>query len=133
MGLFSGIGKLVGKVANIANKALSFVKAPLEFVTKPLEGVLGKLADKLPFGIGKLVKPFIGKFLSTGLSWLAGGPLGGIMGLINKVAPTVEKIANVLNVADSALNGGVKNLPEPALENAQNIFAYAHANALNAE
>ncbi|MFN7133908.1 MAG: hypothetical protein ACK4N5_17665 [Myxococcales bacterium] len=132
MGLLSGIGKAIGKVTSIANKVLSFVKKPMDFVMKPLEGVLGKLADKLPLGLGNLVKPFIGKFLSTGLSWLAGGPLGGFLGLLGKVAPTVEKVANVLNMADKAINGGLKNLPQPALENAQNIAAHAHAQTLAA-
>lgn len=130
MGFFNSIGKAISSVTKFANKALNFIKAPLDFVTKPLQNVLGKVADKLPFGLGKLVKPFIGTFLNQGLAWLAGGPLGGFLGLMNKIAPTAEKIVGILNMADSAVNGGLKNLPDAALSNARNAFAYTHAQSL---
>jgi hypothetical protein len=130
MGFFDGIGKVLSSVTKFANKALSIIKAPMDFITKPLSNVVGKVLDKLPFGLGKVVKPFVDTFLNQGLAWLAGGPLGGFMSLLNKIAPTAEKIVDVLNLADRAVNGGLKNMEAPALENARNAFAYTQAQSL---
>lgn len=130
MGFLSGLGKIVHSVTGIADKVLKFVKAPLDFITKPLTGLANKLLDKLPFGLGKLVEPFVDKFLGTAVGWLAGGPLGGIMSMISGAANTVETVDNVLHIADGALNGGLKSLAQPALENAQNLFSFAHAQTL---
>ena len=127
-----GIGKIIHKVAGIAGKVAGFISNPLSAITKPLTGLVDKLADKLPFGLGKLVKPFADKFLSMGISWLAGGPLGGVMGMLGKIAPTVGKISDVLNGIDGVVNGGkgIASLAQPALQNAQNIFAFQHAQSL---
>lgn len=130
MGFLGGLGKIVSGITGFVDKALSFVKKPLDFVMKPLTGIVDKLADKLPFGLGNLVKPFVNKFLGSAVGWLAGGPLGGVMSLISKAAPTIQTIDNVLHVADGALNGGFKGLPQTALSNAQNIFSSATANTL---
>jgi hypothetical protein len=130
MGFLSGLGKIVHKVTRFADKALSFVKAPLDFVTKPLIGLANKLLDKLPFGIGKFIEPFADKFLSSAIGWVAGGPLGGLASMITGAASTVQTVDNVLHVADGVLNGGLKSLPQEALENAQNLFSFAHAQTL---
>lgn len=130
MGFFDGIGKVLSKVTSFANKALSFIKAPLAAITKPLTDVVGKVLDKLPFGLGKLAKPFVETFMTQGLAWLAGGPLGGFMSLLGKIAPTAEKIVGILNTADQAINGGLRNMQQPALENAQNAIAYTQAQSL---
>jgi hypothetical protein len=106
------------------------VKAPLDFLTKPLLNVANSLLDKLPFGIGKIIKPFADTFLQSAVGWLAGGPLGGIMSMISGAEKTVQTVDTVLHAADSALNGGLKSLPQAALENAQNLFSFAHAQTL---
>jgi len=130
MGFLSGIGKLVSKVTSFADKALSFIKAPLDFVMKPLQGALEKVADKLPFGLGKVVKPFIGQFLSSAAGWLAGGPLGGFFSMLPKIANTAEKINDVLHLVDGALNGGIGGLPDEAKENVTEGTAWAQAQSL---
>lgn len=137
MSFFSKIGGFIHTVTGIADKVLNFVKAPIDAITKPLTGLVDKLADKLPFGLGNVVKPFVDKFMGTAVAWLAGGPLGGLFAMITKIEPTVETVDNVLHAVDGALNaggtpGGVKGLPPPARDNVQNIFAYAHAQALAA-
>ncbi len=130
MGFLSGIGKIVSKVTNFADKALSFIKAPMDFITKPLKGVLEKVADKLPFGLGKVVKPYIDQFLSSAAGWLAGGPLGGFFSMLPKIAGTAEKINDVLHTVDGLLNGGIQNLPEEAKENMAEGTAWAQAQSL---
>lgn len=130
MSFLSGLGKALHTVTGIADKVLSVVKAPLDFITKPLIGLANKLLDKLPFGLGKIVEPFADMFLQSAVGWMAGGPLGGIMSMISAAEPTVQTIDTVLHVADSAVNGGLKSLPALALENAQNLFSFAHAQTL---
>jgi len=130
MSWFSKIGSAISTVAKVANKALEFIKKPMESVVGPLTNVVNKVVDKLPGGIGNLVKPYVGKFLDKGLAWAAQGPLSGFMNMLNKIAPKAEKVVDILNQVDQLVNGGVKNLPEKALENARNAFAYTHAQSL---
>ena len=134
MSFFSNIGKALGgivhTVTSFADKAVSFLQKPLDFVTKPLQGLMDKVLDKLPFGIGSFVKPFADKFLGMAINWLAAGPLGGVMSMLTTAATTVDKVDSVLHAVDGALNGGVASLPAPALANAQDAFSFAHAQAL---
>lgn len=130
MGLFSSIGNIVHKVTSVVDKVTNFIKAPLSFITKPLTSLVDKLVDKLPFGLGKLVEPFVNKFLGTAVSWLAGGPLGGIMSMLSSIAPAAEGIDKVLDVADGVLNGGLKSLPSLALQNVQELSAFSQAQSL---
>lgn len=134
MSLFGNIGKALGgfvhTVTGIADKVTNILKAPLDFITKPLQGLMDKVLDKLPFGIGSFVKPFADKFLSMGISWLAAGPLGGFMSMLTNVAGVADKIDSVLHVVDGALNGGVSSLPDPAKQNVQNGAAWAQAQGL---
>ena len=137
MSFFSSIGNFFSKatsvvatVPKIADKVTSFIKAPLDTITKPLNGVLDGLADKLPFGLGKMVKPYIDKFLPTALSWLAGGPLGGFFGMLNKIAPTVEKIDNVIDTVDKAMDKGIGGLTDLAKQNLTNGTAWTQAQSL---
>jgi phage-related protein len=127
-----GFGKILSKVTSVVSTVSSFISNPISAITKPLTGLVDKLADKLPFGLGKLVKPFADKFLGMGVSWLMGGPLGGLTSMLGKIAPTVGKISDVLNTVNGAVNGGkgLTSLAGPALQNAQNIFANQHAQAL---
>jgi hypothetical protein len=134
MSFFGNIGKAIGgfvhKATSFADKALSILKAPLDFITKPIQGLMDKVLDKLPFGLGNLVKPFADKFLSMGINWLAAGPLGGLMSTLSTVAGVAGKVDDVLHTVDSALNGGIASLPDPAKQNAQNAFAFTQAQEL---
>lgn len=130
MSFLSGLGKMVHTVTGIADKVLGFVKAPLDFITKPFIGLANTLLDRLPFGIGKLVEPFADAFLQSAVGFVAGGPLGGMFAMISGAEKTVQTVDTVLHVADGVLNGGLKALPQEALANAQNLFAFAHAQTL---
>jgi hypothetical protein len=137
MSFFSSIGNFFSKatsvvdtVTKIADKVTSFIKAPLDMITKPLQGALDGLADKLPFGLGKVVKPFVDKFLPTALSWLAGGPLGGFFGMLTKIAPTAEKIDSVLDTVDGAMDKGIGGLSDLAKQNLTNGTAWTQAQSL---
>ena len=130
MGFLSGIGKVFHKVASVVEKGLSFIQAPLNFVMKPLENVLDKVADKLPFGIGKIIKPFISTFLNSAIGCLAGGPLGGLFSIVNKVADTAGKIDDVLHLVDGTLNGGIASLPDEAKANLTEGTAWSQAQTL---
>ena len=130
MGFLSGVSNFISKATSFVDKAVSFLKAPMESISKPLTGVLEKVADKLPFGLGKMVKPYIGEFLNKGLNWLAGGPLAGFFNVLPKVAETAEKISDALHSVDGLLKGGIKGLPEQAKENAVEGFAWTQAQGL---
>lgn len=134
MSFFSNIGKALGgfvhKATHIADVVTGILKKPLDFVMKPLTGLVDKICDKLPFGIGSFVKPFAEKFLSLGVNWLAAGPLGGFMATLSTVSGVADKVDAVLHTVDGAINGGVKSLPEPAKQNVQEGFAYSQAQEL---
>jgi hypothetical protein len=134
MSFFSSIGKALGgfvhKATHIADVVTGILKKPLDFVTKPLSGLVGKICDKLPFGIGSFIKPYAQKFLSMGINWLAAGPLGGFMATLQQVSGIADKVDSVLHTVDGALNGGVASLPAPAKQNAQEGFAFAQAQEL---
>jgi hypothetical protein len=137
MSFFSKIGSFLSKASSVvstvtkfADKVTSFIKAPLATITKPLTGVLDKLADKLPFGLGKMVKPLVDKYLPTALSWLSTGPLGGFFGLLGKIAPTAQKIDDVLHTVDDKLKGGIESLPDLAKQNLVDGTAWTQAQSL---
>jgi hypothetical protein len=132
MSFLSSIGGIVSKASGVVNKIASFVKDPIGTISKPLNGLIDKLAPKLPFGLGKLVAPFAKKFLGSALSWVSKGPLAGVFTLLDKVAPTVSKLAGFVGSLDKLLNGGLKSLPKEAKENAANIVARQHARAIAA-
>jgi hypothetical protein len=138
MGLFGGIGKalggiaktvggIAGKVADIGGKALSIIQKPLDVLTGPVKQLAGGLLDKLPFGLGKIAKPFVDKLIDGAAGFLAGGPLGtlGTLGKVAKTVGDVVKIAEtVKGVADKV--GAFANNPLGQL-NFQNILANAQA------
>ena len=124
------IAGTVGKVAGGIGKVANFLKNPLETLTGPIKSAVGGLLDKLPGGIGQMVKPFAETFLDKGLAFLAKGPLGGL-GFLAKAQPTIGKIADLAQkVGDLA--GKVKAFSENPLGqlNFQNIIAHAHAGKL---
>ena len=132
MGFLSSIGNIVSKASGIVSKVSDFIKSPAESITKLVSPLIDKVANKLPFGLGKVVAPFAQKFLGTAVNWLAQGPLAGVFGMLQKVSPTVEKLSGFLKSADKLLNGGLKSLPQPAKENVANVAAYNHARAIAA-
>jgi hypothetical protein len=136
MGLFGGITKAIGKVANVVGKVAdvvgkvtNFIQQPLSKLMEPVKKLVGGALDKLPFGIGKFIKPFADKFLDNALSFVAGGPLGGL-GVLAKAMPTIAKIGDLAKtVGDVAHKVGSVVSPEGSV-NLQNIFAHAQAQKL---
>ena len=124
------IGNIAGTVGNVAGgigKVANFLKNPLETLTGPIKNAVGGLLNKLPGGIGKMVQPFVEKFLDKGLAFLAKGPLGGL-GFLAKAQPTIGKIADLAQkVGDMASK--VKAFTENPMGalNFQNIIAHSHA------
>jgi len=132
MGLFGSIGKVFSKITSVVDKVTSFLNKPLEFLTKPLQGLVDGVLSKLPFGIGNFIKPFADTFLSNAVGWLAGGPLGGVLSTLSNVAGVANKVDSVMDTVNGALNGGLASLPQAALQNAQNAFAFTQAQELQA-
>jgi hypothetical protein len=52
------------------------------------------------------------------------------MSTLSTVAGVAGKVDDVLHTVDSALNGGIASLPDPAKQNAQNAFAFTQAQEL---
>jgi hypothetical protein len=77
-GIAKTVGGIAGKVADFGGKALSIIQKPMDALTAPIKNLAGGLLDKLPFGLGKIAKPFVDKLIDSGASFLAGGPLGGL-------------------------------------------------------
>lgn len=126
-GIAKTVGGIAGKVADIGGKALSVIQKPMDLLTSPVKKLAGGLLDKLPFGLGKIAKPFVDKLIDGGASLLAGGPLGGL-GFLTKAAKTIGDIVKIAEtvkgVADKV--GAFTNNPA-GLSNIQNIFAAAQA------
>ncbi|MFL5319736.1 MAG: hypothetical protein ACJ790_08765 [Myxococcaceae bacterium] len=137
MSFLSGIGKAIGglakgvsKVAHTVTNVINFIKQPVDKLLAPVKNIVGGALDKLPFGIGKLAKPFVDKFFDSALGFLAGGPLGGLS-FLTGLMPTIDKVADIAgtvgDVADKV--GGFLN-PD-AQNNVANIFAEAQAGLIN--
>lgn len=132
MSFLSKIGGFVSKAADWAGKIANFVSNPIGSITKAVSPLIDKVATKLPFGLGKIAAPFAKKFLAKGLDWVSSGPLAGVFGLLDRISPTVSKLAGFVKSLDGLLNGGLKSLPAEARENAANIVARQHARAVAA-
>jgi len=52
------------------------------------------------------------------------------MSTLSAVDGAVDKIDSVLDTVNGAVNGGVANLPAPALQNVQEATAYSQAQGL---
>lgn len=137
MSFLSGLGKAIGgfasgvsKVAHKVTSVINFIKQPVDKLLAPVKNIVGGALDKLPFGLGKIAKPFVDKFFDSAVSFLAGGPLGGLA-FLAKAMPTIDKVADLAakvgQVADTV--GGFVN-PQ-AQSNAANIFAEAQAGLIN--
>ncbi|ATB29630.1 hypothetical protein [Melittangium boletus] len=143
MGLLSGIkdklggiGKLlgkaagaVGKIADVVGKVTDFIQKPLSKLMEPIKKLVGNVLDKLPFGIGNFIKPFADKFLDNALSFVAGGPLGGL-GFLAKAMPTISKIGDLAQTVGGIANKVSDSISPEGNINLQNIFAHAHAQKL---
>lgn len=133
MGFLSGLGKAVGglargvsKVAGIVGKVSDFLKTPVDKLIAPVKNVVGGVLDKLPFGLGKLVSPFVDKFFNSAASWFAGGTLGGL-GILAKAMPTVEKLADLASKVGKAADLVSEAFPPEGQQNVANIMAEAQA------
>lgn len=127
MGFFDVAKKIVGGASKILNTAMSVIQKPMEAVT----GVVSKLAEKLPFGLGKIVAPLVQKFLPQAMSFLMPGGLGVFNSLL-KAMPTLQKITNVVDTVNGAL-GGIDQLRQgnpAALQNIIEMVAHRQAQTL---
>lgn len=133
MSFLSGLGKAIGgiaggisKVAGTVNKVIDFIKKPVSELMAPVKKFVGGALDKLPFGLGKLVSPFVDKFFDNALSFLAAGPMGGLS-ILTKAMPTIDKIADIAKkvggIADQV--GGWVN--SDAQNNVANVLAESQA------
>lgn len=137
MGFLSGLGKVVGNIARGVSKGAGFVtkisnflKTPIDTVLAPVKNIVGGALDKLPFGLGRIAKPFVEKFFNTAASWFAGGTLGGL-GILAKAMPTVEKLADLAGKIGKAADLVGEAFPPQAQENTANIVAEAHAGLIS--
>jgi hypothetical protein len=124
-----GIARTVSKVADVVGKVTNFLQKPLDQIMAPVKKLVGGALDKLPFGIGNFIKPFAEKFLDKALSFVAGGPLGGL-GLLAKAMPTIKKLADLAETVGGIAKKVGDALPPQGGVNLQNIFAHAHAQKL---
>ncbi|PTL79617.1 hypothetical protein [Vitiosangium sp. GDMCC 1.1324] len=136
MGFLKSIGKAIGgiartvsKVADGIGKVTSFLQKPLDSLMAPIKKLVGGALDKLPFGIGNFVKPFADKFLDNALSFVAGGPLGGL-GFLAKAMPTISKIGDLAQTVGGIAKKVGDTFPPQGGVNLQNIFAHAQAQKL---
>src|SRR5512146_655369 len=125
--VFRGVTSFIGRAASIVQKGLDFIQKPLnELISKPLSGLLGKVLDKLPFGIGKFVKPLVDKFLNNALSFLAPGGIG-LLGALTNAVPSLSKLNDIAKTVGDVV-GGINKLDLPqAQSNVTEIFASAQA------
>jgi hypothetical protein len=128
MSFLSGIGNFFNKVTSVVDTVTKVLSTPLDSLMKPVDSLVNSLVEKLPFG--NVLSPFVDRFLNMGVSWLAGGPLGGVASMLSTAATTAQKVDSVLHTVDGVLNGGVAGLQQPALENAQNLFSFSQAQTL---
>ncbi|MDC0712180.1 hypothetical protein POL68_27180 [Stigmatella sp. ncwal1] len=143
-GVVKAVGKAVGKVAetvgnvagkvadvakgvvNIGSQVLNFASKGLGALTQPIKDLAGGFLDKLPFGLGKFLKPLAEGLIDNAASFLS-GPVNAGVGLLSKALPTVSKIADfastIKGVADQ-----VGALANPlAQQNFANTIASSHA------
>lgn len=137
MGFFGSVMNFASKAVGFVGKAASFVQKGLDFVQKPLSsliskpvmGFVGKLLDKLPFGIGNFVKPFAEKFLGNALNYLLPGGMS-ILGAVTKLAPGLSGLSDVVKKIGDVV-GGIQNITQPqARSNIVETVAYAQAQKL---
>jgi hypothetical protein len=130
-GIAKTVGGIAGKVADIGGKVLNVIQKPMDMLTSPIKKLAGGLLDKLPFGLGKIAKPFVDKLIDGAAGFLAGGPLGSL-GFLGKAAKTIGDVVKlaetVKGVADKV--GAFANNPLGQL-NFQKIMAFAQAQHVN--
>jgi len=126
MGLFGGIGKLIHKATDFVHKAVDFIKKPFDLVQSLASKLVGKLANMLPFGLGKIVGPLLQKLVPLGLSFLTGGG-AGVLGGLFQAANTVDKFANIADQAANFLQGLDGGGKDQALGNLQELATKAFA------
>lgn len=138
MGFLGGVGRFfsravgfVGRAASFVQKGLDFIQKPIsELISKPLSGLMGKVLDKLPFGIGKFVKPLVDKFLNNALSFLAPGGMG-ILGALTKAIPSLSKLNDMVKTVGDVVGGINKlNLPQ-AQSNITELVAFRQSQLIN--
>lgn len=132
----SKIGDIAHKVADIGGKAVNILSKPEEFVSGFVKKAAGGLLDKLPFGLGKIAKPFADKLIDHGLSLLDKGPLGSVFEFAKKLAPKVGQLADfaetVKGLADKVGAFTNPTVGQSVTQNLQEMFSSAHADGLAA-
>lgn len=126
----SKIGDIAHKVADFGGKAVKIMSNPEEAISGFVKKAAGGLLDKLPFGLGKIAKPFADKLIDHGLSLLDKGPLGSVFEFAKKLAPNVKQLADFAEtVSGVAKKVGAFQLPS-SVQNLQEMFSSAQADGL---
>jgi hypothetical protein len=136
-GLVSGItnaakkiGDIAHKVADVGGKVVNILSKPEEALSGFVKKAAGGLLDRLPFGLGNMLKPVADKLIDNGLSLLDKGPLSGVMAFAKKIAPNVKQLADFAEtVSKKAQDVGAFQFPS-SLSNLQEMFSSAQADAL---
>lgn len=124
------VASFAGKVADIGGKAVKILSAPQEAISGFVKKAAGGLLDKLPFGLGKIAKPFVDKLVDHGLGFLSKGPLGSMFEFAKKLAPKVDQLADFAEVVSKKAKE-VQGWELPGVqENLGEVFSFAQAEGL---
>ena len=130
------VSDIAGKVADIAGKAVKIMQAPEQALSGFIKKAAGSLLDKLPAGLGNMIKPFADKVINGAMSLLSKSNLGSVFEFAKKLAPKVGQLADfaekVKQAADKVGTFTNKTVGESSLNNMRNVFSAAQADALAA-
>lgn len=147
MGFIKGIGKAIGgiaktvsniagKVADVAGKAVKIMQAPEQALSGFIKKAAGGLLDKLPAGLGNMIKPFAEKVIDGAMSLLSKSNLGSVFEFAKKLAPKVGQLADfaekVKQTAEKVGTFANPTIRESALNNMREMFSSAQADGLAA-
>ena len=154
MGFLKGIGKAIGgiaktvsnvagkvstiagKVADIAGKAVKIMQAPEQALSGFIKKAAGSLLDKLPAGLGNMIKPFADKVINGAMSLISKSNLGSVFEFAKKLAPKVGQLADfaekVKGAADKVGTFTNKTVGDSSLNNMRQLFSAAQADGLAA-
>lgn len=130
MSLFSSIGSFVSKAISTVKSAYAsitkFFNTPLSETLAKYKEPLEKIAGNLPFGIGKVAKPWIDKNFDKAVAWLQKGPMATLASILG-VSKSTDEVADTAEYASTAAQkaGGIT---QDGAHNMAHITAAAHAN-----
>ncbi len=124
------VGGIASKVADIGGKVLNVLQKPMEALAGPIKKLAGGLLDKLPLGLGKLVKPIADKLIDSAGSWLSSNVLGG-MSFLGKAAKTVKDVVGIAETVKGVSDKVGALSSSVAQSNFQKMMAFAQGQLIN--